>query len=409
MNRKQQTIVILILGALSTVSPFAIDMYLPGFPAIAEDLSTSIASVQLSLTSYFIGIAAGQLLYGPMLDRYGRKVPLYIGLGIYILASIGCALTVSINALIAMRFLQAVGGCAGMVAAQTLVRDLFPLNKTAQAFSWITLVVAVSPLIAPSVGGFVIASYGWHAVFIILAVITTLISVAVYFFLPRGRKPDPSISLKPASVVANFLTVLKQRQFITYAVAGGLATSAPFAYIAGSAYVFMNIYHTTEKQYGLIFALVGGVIISSTQLNHFFLKRFKSEAIVRAALIYQLIMGLVLATGAGLGWFNMTGLIIFICLFLAGHGLTNPNAMALSLAPFSRHTGSAASLLGSFRMAMGGLVSALVSAFHNETQMPMIIAMVLCVAGGFVALILGKTAIRYHARREDVEKETVVI
>jgi DHA1 family bicyclomycin/chloramphenicol resistance-like MFS transporter len=190
MTRKQQTFIILILGALSTVSPFAIDMYLPGFPAIAKDLNTSIASVQLSLTSYFIGIAVGQLLYGPLLDRYGRKIPLYLGLSVYILASIGCAFTTSVNALIAMRFLQAIGGCAGMVAAQTLVRDLFRVDRTAQAFSWITLVVAVSPLIAPTVGGFVIANYGWHAVFIILGVITAVIVAMVYFVLPEGRKGD---------------------------------------------------------------------------------------------------------------------------------------------------------------------------------------------------------------------------
>src|SRR5215213_8836615 len=141
MNRKQQTIVIIILGALSTVSPFAIDMYLPGFPAIARDLHTSIANVQLSLTSYFIGIAAGQLLYGPLLDRFGRKPPLYTGLLVYLFASLGCAYTNSVDGLIAMRFLQAIGGCAGMVAAQTLVRDLFPLEKIAQAFSFMTLVI----------------------------------------------------------------------------------------------------------------------------------------------------------------------------------------------------------------------------------------------------------------------------
>ena len=155
MTAKQQFILILILGALSTISPFSIDMYLPGFPAIAEDLRTDIAAVQFSLTSYFIGIAAGQLLYGPLLDRFGRKTPLNIGLGVYILASLGCALTGSIESFIAMRFFQALGGCAGMVAAQTLVRDIFPANKTAQAFSWMTLVIAVSPMIAPAVTKFV--------------------------------------------------------------------------------------------------------------------------------------------------------------------------------------------------------------------------------------------------------------
>ena len=235
MTGKQQFILILILGALSTISPFSIDMYLPGFPAIARDLDTSIPVVQLSLTSYFIGIAAGQLLYGPLLDRFGRKKPLYAGLGVYIVASLACALTESADALIAMRFLQAVGGCAGMVAAQAFVRDVFPLNKTAQAFSWITLVIAVSPMIAPTVGSYVTVAFGWEAVFLILAGLTFLILTAVHFVLPTGKAADKNLSLLPVPVLRNFLAVIKQPQFLLYTVAGGIATAAPFAYIAGSA------------------------------------------------------------------------------------------------------------------------------------------------------------------------------
>jgi len=214
MTRKQHFVIILILGALATISPFSIDMYLPGFPAISKDLNTSISQVQLSLTSYFIGIAIGQLLYGPLLDRFGRKIPLYVGLVIYIIASVGCAFTPSVNSLIAIRLLQALGGCVGMVAAQALVRDLFPVNKTAQAFSMITLVIAVSPMIAPTVGGYVTAGPGWHWVFIILALITTLILTTVVFFLPEGRSADTSISLKPKAVLSNFYIVLKHPQFL---------------------------------------------------------------------------------------------------------------------------------------------------------------------------------------------------
>jgi DHA1 family bicyclomycin/chloramphenicol resistance-like MFS transporter len=389
MTRKQQFILILILGALSTISPFSIDMYLPGFPAIAADLKTTIPMVQLSLTSYFIGIAAGQLLYGPLLDRYGRKIPLYAGLFVYIVASVACAYTSSANALIGMRFLQAVGGCAGMVAAQTLVRDLFPVEKTAQAFSSMTLVVAISPMIAPTVGGYVTASFGWHAVFLILAVLTAAIVASVYFVLPPGRRANPSLSLWPKAVLQNFYHVLRQRQFLLYTIAGGIATAAPFAYIAGSADVFMNIYHVSEKEYGWIFAIVAFVIIGSTQLNHVLLKKFTSQQIIRTALIYQTCIGVVLITAAWFNWFNKVELIIFIALFLAGHGLTNPNATALSLAPFSKLTGSAASLSGSFRMAMGGFASGLVSAFHNGTAIPMIAVMVFCIVAGLILLMAG--------------------
>lgn len=394
MTGKKQFTLILILGALSTISPFSIDMYLPGFPAIAQDLQTTIPVVQLSLTSYFVGIAAGQLLYGPLLDRFGRKKPLYVGLFVYIAASLACALTGSADSLIAMRFLQALGGCVGMVAAQTLVRDLFPVEKTAQAFSWITLVIAISPMVAPAVGGYVTVMFGWQAVFIILAILTLLIIGAVHFFLPRGKAADPTLSLLPRPVLSNFLSVMKQPQFLLYTLAGGVATAAPFAYIAGSADVFMNIYDVSEQEYGWIFAFIAFFIIGSTQLNHFLLRYFTSGQVIRATLLYQTFIGLVLISGIIFFTLTKSQLVGLIALFLAGQGVTNPNANALALAPFSRHIGSAASLAGSFRMGMAGLVSALVSVLHNGTAMPMIAVMVGCVLVGLAILFAGKTQMK---------------
>jgi len=403
MTGKKLFSLILILGALSTISPFSIDMYLPGFPAIANDLNTTISVVQLSLTSYFIGIAAGQLLYGPLLDRFGRKRPLYAGLIIYIIASLGCAFTHSAEALIGMRFLQAIGGCAGMVAAQALVRDLFPVDKTAQAFSWITLVIAVSPMIAPAVGSYITVAFGWPGVFVLLAVLTLLILAAVHFALPAGRGADKSLSLKPRPVLKNFMTVLKQPQFLLYTLAGGIATAAPFAYIAGSADVFINIYGVSEKEYGWIFTFIAFFIIGSTQMNHFLLRRFTSGQIIRATLIYQAIIGLILIGGSLFFTFGTYQLVALIALFLAGQGLTNPNANALSLAPFSRHVGSAASLAGSFRMGMGGVVSALVSVFHNGTTMPMVGVMVGCTLVGFIILLAGREKIRLSEAQSSEE------
>lgn len=409
MNGKQQFTLILILGALSTISPFSIDMYLPGFPAIARDLNTSIPIVQLSLTSYFAGIAAGQLLYGPLLDRFGRKRPLYVGLTMYILASLACALIHAPDSLIGMRFIQAVGGCAGMVAAQALVRDLFPVDKTAQAFSWITLVIAISPMVAPAVGGYVSGAFGWQAVFLILAGLAGAILFGVYFALPGGRPADPSLSLSPQAVVRNFRTVIKQPQFLLYTLAGGIATAAPFAYIAGSADVFMNIYGVSEKQYGWIFAFIAFFIIGSTQLNHFLLKRFTSGQIIRTTLIYQAIVGASLIVGTIFFSPGKYELTVMIALFLGGQGLTNPNASALSLAPFSKHVGSAASLAGSFRMGMGGVVSALVSVFHNGTAMPMIGVMVGCTLTGLAILTAARSRIKALETEAGLENDAVII
>jgi DHA1 family bicyclomycin/chloramphenicol resistance-like MFS transporter len=409
MTRKHYFFTILILGALATISPFSIDMYLPGFPAIAKDLNTTIAQVELSLTSYLVGISLGQLLYGPLLDRFGRKIPLYAGLLIYILASVGCALTASVESLILMRFFQAMGGCVGMVASQALVRDLFPINKTAQAFSMITLVIAISPMVAPTVGGYVTANFEWHWVFIILGSITALIWVGIYFFLPVGKSSDTSLSLKPRAVLTNFYTVIKQPQFLIYTAAGGLATAAPFAYIAGSSAVFMDQYKLSEQQYGWLFAFLAFAMIGSTQLNHVLLKKFKSEQIIKITLLYQSVIGVLMVVGVWLDWYGMYGLIFLMFIFLTGQGLTGPNTAALSLAPFVKHAGSASALLGSWRLGAGGIISAFVSFLHNNSALPMVGMMTLCALISTVILFVGNTTVLNKARPKDVEEELSVL
>src|SRR3954469_2440607 len=225
MEKRKNFKLILILGLLSAIGPFSIDMYLPGFPAIAADLHTTVAKVSLSLSSFFIGISAGQMLYGPLLDRFGRKKPLYIGIAIYLIASIGCAITTSVDALIWLRLLQALGSCSGMVASRAMVRDLFPVSENAKVFSLLMLVVGVSPIIAPTLGGYLSSEYSWHYVFVVLAVMCALILVAVHFYLPESKQPDPSFSLKPKPIISGFLTVAKEPRFYTYGFAGAVASA----------------------------------------------------------------------------------------------------------------------------------------------------------------------------------------
>ncbi|WP_114749995.1 multidrug effflux MFS transporter [Pleomorphovibrio marinus] len=391
-NRNLFTL-ILLLGSLSTISPFSIDMYLPGFPAIASSLGTSIARVQLSLTSYLVGIAVGQLFYGPLLDRFGRKKPLYVGLVIYILSSFACAAVSTVDELIYLRFIQAIGGCAGMVAAQTLVRDLFPVNKIAQAFAYLTLVIAVSPMIAPTVGGYLTAHLDWHYLFIVLGAITTVILIFTKLYLPPGLPPDPSISLKPLKVFHKYVYVLKNKQFLTYILVGGIAGAAPFAYIAGSSDVFINLYGLSETTYGWIFAFLAVAMIGSTQLNHILLKKFSNQLIIRVALSYQVVLGVILVLGIYYDWFSVWVFVGMLFVFLTGHGLSIPNSAALSLAPFSQNAGSASAMMGFMRMAIGGLVTALVSIFHDGSALPMVLLMAFCIAGGLLILSI------YHRKR----------
>src|SRR5665647_1664562 len=344
---------ILILGLLTAIGPFSIDMYLPAFPDIAKSLHTSVAQVMLSLSSFFIGISAGQLIYGPMLERFGRKKPLYAGLCISLLASIGCAMATSVNSLIIFRLLQALGGCAGMVAARAIVRDLFEVKENAKIFSMLMLVVAVSPIIAPTLGGYVTSLFGWRYVFIILIGIDIAIIAGVYFLLPESKKPDPDFSLKARAIIKNYAGIIKHPQFYTYALTGAIAYAGLYAYISGSPYVFMEIFRVNEKQYGWIFALIATGIISASQVNNIALKNNSSERIIKIALAFQSIIGILFAVLTFFSFSELYSSIFLIFLFLGCQGFIFPNASALCLAPFPHIAGSASALMGAIQMSIG--------------------------------------------------------
>lgn len=397
---------VVILGMLCAIGPFSIDMYLPGFPAIAADLHTTVAHIALSLSSFFIGISAGQLLYGPLLDRYGRKKPLYTGLILYLLSSVGCALCTSADALIALRFLQALGGCVGMVAARAMVRDLFPAEENAKIFSLLMLVIGVSPIIAPTLGGYVTAAFGWQTIFIILTIMSAIILAAVHFILPESRKPDLTVSLMPAPIIKGFIAVFKNPQFYTYAFTGAISASGLYAYISGSPHVFMELYKVTEQQYGWIFAGVAVGLIICSQLNSVLLRRFKSEQIIRVALFCQMLTGVVLVLGTALGFLKLLSTIFFILIFLSCQGFVFPNSSALSMAPFSRNAGTASALMGGIQLAIGALASGLVSVLSNNTALPMAGIMASCAFISLCMLLTGRKVIRRSATILEVQEES---
>ncbi len=407
MKERSKFSIILSLGLLSAIGPFSIDMYLPGFPAIATHLHTTVAHVSLSLSSFFIGISAGQFLYGPLLDKFGRKRPLYIGLSVYLLASVGCALAASADALIALRLLQALGGCVGMVASRAMVRDIFQVKDNAKVFSLLMLVVGVSPLVAPTLGGYLTAALGWQSVFVVLSLMAAGILAAVHFTLPETRKPDPSLSLKPRPILLGFLRVLKEPQFFTYVFTGSIASAGLYAYIAGSPTVFMELFKVSERQYGWIFASVAMGLIGSSQLNSLLLRTYKSESIIRVALFCQALTSLLLFAGTLLGWLGLFSTILLIFIYLCCQGFIFPNSSALSLAPFSKNAGTASALMGGLQMAIGAFTSALVSFLNNHTALPMTGVMSGCAFTSFCILLIGSRIIRYRAGIEDVKEESM--
>lgn len=394
MEKKKRILIILILGLLSALGPFSIDLYLPGFPEIAREFNTTTGRVALSLSSYFVGVSIGQMIYGPLLDRFGRRIPLLIGLFIYLFASIYIIYIDSVDSLISARFVQAIGGCAGMVASRALVRDLFPVSEIAKIFSLLMLVIAVSPIIAPTLGGFATAHWGWPSIFVMLSILAAVNILLVFFWLPAGKAPDTEMSLKPVAITNQFWNVFKTPQFYTYTLTGSFAASGLYAYIAGSPHVFMELYGVTEKQYGWIFGIVALGLVTASQLNTLLLRRFSSERIVLVTLICQVITGTILLAGTWLGIVEMYSMIILVFLFLSTQGFAFPNTSALSLSPFEKTAGTASALMGALQLGIGALITALVSTLSNNTPVPMTGIMFLCAFVSLAILLIGRKRIK---------------
>jgi len=339
------------------ITPFSVDMYLPAFARIAAEFKTTTPAVSLSLSTYFIGFALGQVLYGPLLDRFGRKRPIYAGLSLYLIASVGCIHPPSLRALIVLRFLEAIGGCVAQVASVAMVKDFFPPDQSAKVFSLLFLIIGVSPLLAPTMGSLIMLWLGWPWIFIALSAFAILTLAVIAFQLPEVHRPDRSISLKPQALIGTFWRIVTQPQFCTYALAGAFSFAGLFAYVAGSPIIFMDGFRVSEQAFGAIFAVLTLGFIGGSQLNVFLLRWWSSEKIFRTALTVQVLTGMVFLAGSRLGWYGLGATLVLFFVFLSCLGLTYPNAAAIALAPFSRNAGSASALLGFIQMGTGAAVS----------------------------------------------------
>lgn len=383
---------ILVLGTLTAFGPLSIDMYLPGLPAIARDLGAEPSLIQLTLSLFFIGLAAGQTLYGPLSDRFGRRLPLLVGCGLYAVASAACALAPTAQALIAARLLQALGGSAGMVIARSVVRDRFDARESARVFSLLMLVMGLAPITAPLIGGQLLVFAGWRAIFWLLCGFGLLCVLLVAFALPESLPPERRSSTGLSAVPAIYGRILADRRFLGYAVAGGLASAAMFAYIAGSPFVVIELYGVSPQQFGWIFGANALGLIIASQLNRRLLNRFDGTTIVRATLLLSAGAALLLVLAAGTGLGGLPGLLapLFVC--IAAGGLIGPNTTAAALAPYGRAAGSASAMLGAIPFLIGTATTALVAALHNGTAVPMAGIMAACIFGALgVYLALTRT------------------
>ncbi len=383
-----------VLGALMTLTPFSIDLYLPAFPQLAAALGCTTAQVSLSLSSYFIAMALGQVFYGPLLDRFGRKPPLYAGLALYIAASLACLAAPSVEWLIALRFLQALGGCVAQVAAVAMVRDFFPPAEGARVFSLLMLILGVSPLLAPTVGGLIAVWLGWQWVFIVLAAIGALILAITARLLHGAHAGDPEVVLRPGPILRNFLAILREPRFLTYTLASACSFSGLFIYIAGSPIIFMEGFRVSATTYGVIFAVLSIGFIGGNQVNILALRRFSGERIFATALAAQVVIGTVFAISAHQGWIGLGGTVVLLFALLSCLGFTSPNGSAQALAPFTRNVGSASALLGFLQIGISALASAAVGAFDVHTLAPIIAILALMAGLGLGVLLFGRLWIR---------------
>ena len=391
---------VLILGALTAFASLSIDMYLPSFPTLEKDLHASSSSVQFSLAAFFVGMAVGQALYGPIADRFGRKRPLYAGISLYVIASLGCAFAPNIETLIALRFVQALGGCAGIVIARAMVRDLFDREASAKVFSLLTLVLGVEPILAPLLGGYVLKVSGWRAIFGILVVFGILCLLAAFFGL-RETLPE-SARHTHASPILSALRIygqlLSDRRFNGYAFAGGIVQAGMFAYISGSPFVFIKLYGVPEQAYGWLFGLNAFGLIAASQVNHRLLARWKSDAILSRILLIVAGFGIWLLIMAFTGWGGLWGLLLPLFGFVASLGFSFPNAIAGAMAHQAHRAGSASALLGTIQFGAATIAGSMVGAFHAHSAVPMAVVMAVC---GVIALALHRLMVAPMLRAEN--------
>lgn len=368
---------ILILGALSAFGPLAIDFYLPAFPAMALAFGTDDKHVQLTLAAYFLGLSLGQLAYGPVADRFGRRIPLLTGVGLFTAASLACAFAPNLEWLIGARFVQALGGCAGMVIARAVVSDKCDAVGSAKVFSQLMLVMGLAPILAPMLGGLLVNTTGWQSIFLVLTGFSALAGLAVAIGLPESLPAH--VPRQPLSgALRQYGRLLADPVFLGHALTGGIAIAGMFAYIAGSPFVFIKLYGVPAEHFGWLFGTNAAGFILVAQLNARLLaKRGPAFLLVRTVWIY-VGAGLALLAVSSLHTPQLWPLLIPLFVCIASLGCILPNASACAMNGQGARAGSASAMLGCLQFSVAAGAAALVGVLHDGSAMPMAVVISLC-------------------------------
>ncbi len=386
-----------LLGSLAAFASLSIDMYLPAFPQIAREFNASLASVQLTLSVFLAGMAVGQLLHGPLSDRYGRRVQLQVGTAIFVGSALGCAWAPSVYALMAARFLMALGGSVGQAVPRAIVRDWFEAREAARYFSLLMAITGVSPILAPLAGGQILKYAGWRVIFWLLAAIGAVCLAAITLVLPESHPPERRMRGGLVDTLHLYASLLTDSRFISAIFALGLAYGSMFSYIVGSSAVFMVHFGVSAQRFGLFFGLNSFGLIGSSQLNRVLLRRCTPVEIVRVAYALLALTAAILTYLAitGAGGFGLFAAALFVSIALLG--FVYPNMAAISLAPMARMAGSASAVLGLFQFGLGSAGGTALSLLGARPVQAMALAMLGFTWIGFAALCIALRAGRNSA------------
>ncbi len=379
---------VLLLGALTAFAPMSIDMYLSSLPAIGRSLQAGPDQTQATLAAFFAGMAIGQFVYGPASDRLGRKGPILFGAGLYFLASVACALAPTIEALIAARFVQALGGCAGAVVARAVVRDKFGHAETARVLSLMTLIMGLAPVLAPQFGGLVQLVAGWRGVFWVLVAFGLCIFVWVALGLSESRSAETLAQSRSENPLKAFGALLRMRRLVGYGLAGTLNGAVLFTYISAGPDVIMSTYGHSPLVFNIIFAFIAVGIIGASQINRFLLRRTTPDRVLMRASVASLIFAFLLAGAAWTGFGGQWTVLPLLFLALSTYGLMAGNTMAGALSVDAKRAGSTSALMGSASFSSGALASWVSGQLHDGTARPMASVMFICLVGSALSIFL---------------------
>lgn len=382
---------LILMGLLTALGPLAIDMYLPAFPAIAQGLNTTPGYVERTLASYLFGLAMAQLFYGPVADRYGRKKPLIAGVSIFILASIVCAFTNDVESLTWWRVAQAFGGAAGIVIPRAVIRDNFDTRDASKALSILMLVMGVTPILAPILGGQVLLFGSWRWIFGIMAVCGIALLAGVSLTMKETLHPSRVIPLGAAIIGRNYWSLIRDKKFICFTLAGGFGSAGMFAYIAGSPRVFIEVLHVDPQHFGLLFGINAASLIIAAQVSARMLNRHTPEALLKHAQISLAVVTLIALALTLIGAITLLSLMLCLAAFMASQGFVNPNAAALALAEQGKRLGVASALMGTLQMLCGASAGLAVSAWQTPSPLPLTGMLALCAC---LSWLFGRMALK---------------